>query len=549
MKIQDLKVGTRLVLGFGVVLALLLAMSAIGHWRLQTMGDLIVRMRDEGMVKERLASEWHSLTHVNGARTIGVIASADMEARRRVEQQIDQASKRIGVVQQQLENMIANDEERALYAEIGNRRNAYRAARSAAFSARDSGDAAAARLAATQLEPALDAYLTAIDGLKQRQTSHIETLSQQAEQQYRTGQTLLHALSAAALLAGAAFAWWIARSIAGPIRRAMRIAQSVAGGDLSTPIAVHSADETGQLMQALKDMSAGLAAMVLQVRSGADTIASASGQMAVGSGDLAARTEQQAASLEETASSMTELVAAVQRNAQHSRQADQLAREAADAASQGGAVMTEVVGIMHAMNGASRQIVDIIAVIDGIAFQTNILALNAAVEAARAGEQGRGFAVVASEVRSLAQRSAAAAREIKVLIDASVSQVDTGCQRVEQAGATINDIVARIGDVTAIMGGITHASQEQSSGIEAINQTVATMDQATQQNAALAEEAATTVASLHEQADQLAHLVSAFKLPAAVRQPAFAVFDGPASPQAESTGSLDRSHHIEKLSY
>nr|WP_229499316.1 methyl-accepting chemotaxis protein [Pseudoduganella ginsengisoli] len=535
-----MKVGTRLAWGFGVVLALLLAISTIGHWRLQTMGDLIIRMRDEGMAKERLASEWHSLTHVNGARTIGLNSSTDARERQRIQQQIDQASQRIGVVQQQLESMINSDGERTLYADIGSRRNAYRQARSAVFAAKDRGDAAAAtRLAAEQLDPALDAYLAAINSLKQRQTSYIETLSKQAEQQYRTGQALLQLLSAAALLAGAVFAWWIARSIARPIQHAVRIAQSVATGDLSTPIAVHSADETGQLMQALKDMSASLASIVQQVRNGADTIASASGQMAVGSGDLAARTEQQATALEETAGAMTELVAAVKRNALHSRQADQLTQEAANAASEGGAVMTEVVDIMASMNGASRQIVEIIAVIDGIAFQTNILALNAAVEAARAGEQGRGFAVVASEVRSLAQRSAAAAKEIKALIDASVSQVDVGSQRVEHAGATMNNIVARIGEVTAIMGDITHASQEQSSGIEQVNQTVAAMDSVTQQNAALAEEAAATVASLHDQADQLAQLVSVFTLPAAASTPVLAVFDGPASPQAKPQ---DRAH-------
>jgi methyl-accepting chemotaxis protein len=542
MKIHDLKVGTRLALGFGVVLALLLAISTTGHWRLQTMGDLISRMRDEGMVKERLASEWHSLTHVNGARTLGVISSADAGERKRVEQQIEQTSKRIGAVQQQLEGMIASDEERTLYAGIGSRRDAYRQARSAVFASKDSGDAAAAaRLAAAQLEPALDAYLAAIDGLKQRQTSHIETLAQRAEQQYRTGQTLMLALSAAALLAGAAFAWWIARSIAHPIRRAMRIAQSVAAGDLSTPIAAHSADETGQLMQALKEMSGSLSAIVQQVRGGADTIASASGQMEVGSADLAMRTERQAASLEETASSMNELVAAVKRNALHARQADQLARDAADVASQGGAVMTEVVDIMGSMNEASRKIVEIIGVIDGIAFQTNILALNAAVEAARAGEQGRGFAVVASEVRSLAQRSAGAAKEIKALIDASVAQVDVGGRRVEQAGTTMNNIVARIGEVTALMGGITHASQEQCNGIEQVSLTVASMDQVTQQNAALAEEAATTVASLHQQAGQLAHLVSVFKLPAATEVPALRVVNGIAAGAEPPRGATRRA--------
>ena len=286
----------------------------------------------------------------------------------------------------------------------------------------------------------------------------------------------------------------------------------MAGGDLTSRIDSSATDETGQLLRALKVMNDSLATIVSQVRTGTDTIATASGQIASGSLDLASRTEQQASSLEETASSMDELVSTVKRSSDNLRQANQLAVTASEIAGTGGAVVLEVVDIMGSINASSRKIVDIIAVIDGIAFQTNILALNAAVEAARAGEQGRGFAVVASEVRNLAQRSAAAAKEIKTLIGDSVEKVDLGSKLVEQAGATMERIVSSIQQVTDIMGNITTASQEQSGGIEQVNQAISEMDEVTQQNAALVEESAAAAGSLHDQAANLATVVSVFKL-------------------------------------
>ncbi|MET0267180.1 MAG: methyl-accepting chemotaxis protein [Duganella sp.] len=323
------------------------------------------------------------------------------------------------------------------------------------------------------------------------------------------------AMAAAALLAAivaVACAAYITGAITRPISEAVQVAQTVAGGDLTSRIVVRTTEETGQLLQALKDMNDNLIRIVGQVRGGTDTIATASAQIATGNLDLSSRTEQQASSLEETASSMEELTSTVRQNADNARQADVLAASARAVAQQGGAVVARVVQTMEEINSASARVVDIIAVIDGIAFQTNILALNAAVEAARAGEQGRGFAVVASEVRTLAQRSASAAKEIKQLIGDSVDKVGAGSKLVAEAGQTMNDIVASIARVTDIMGEITMATQEQSSGIDQINMAVGQMDTVTQQNAALVEEAAAAAASLEDQAARLAQVVSVFRL-------------------------------------
>ncbi|WP_025918053.1 methyl-accepting chemotaxis protein [Herminiimonas sp. CN] len=327
------------------------------------------------------------------------------------------------------------------------------------------------------------------------------------------------------LLLAAIMGIWLVRAISRPLEEAVKIARRVAAGDLTQQIEVRAQDETGQLMQALKDMNHSLAQIAGDVRAGTDTIATASDQIAAGNMDLSSRTEQQASSLEETASSIEELTSAVQHNADNARHANQLAVSASEVASKGGAVVAQVVDTMGSINESSRKINDIIGVIDGIAFQTNILALNAAVEAARAGEQGRGFAVVATEVRSLAQRSASAAKEIKTLIGDSVEKVDQGARLVDQAGATMNEIVESIRRVTDIMGEITAASQEQTSGIEQIHQAITQMDQVTQQNAALVEEAAAASGSLQEQAGNLAQVVSIFKL-----DQAHAVAVAPANP-------------------
>ncbi|HZV64124.1 MAG TPA: methyl-accepting chemotaxis protein, partial [Telluria sp.] len=346
------------------------------------------------------------------------------------------------------------------------------------------------------------------------QHKEIDNAGAEIENEAKRSTILLATLGGVALLLGAVFARILTRSITVPLQQAVRVAETVAAGDLKTHIEVEGRDETAQLLQALKDMNASLSGIVGEVRGGTDAISTASSEIAAGNLDLSARTEEQASSLEQTAASMEELTSTVKQNADNARQANQMAVSAASVAVKGGSVVKQVVDTMAAINGSSAKIVDIIGVIDGIAFQTNILALNAAVEAARAGEQGRGFAVVASEVRNLAQRSAAAAKEIKTLIGDSVTKVAEGSKQVAQAGATMDEIVGSVKRVTDIMAEIMAASIEQTSGIEQINQAIAQMDQVTQQNAALVEEAAAAAASLQEQAGGLSAAVSIFKLEA-----------------------------------
>jgi methyl-accepting chemotaxis protein len=329
---------------------------------------------------------------------------------------------------------------------------------------------------------------------------------------YRSARAWIVALLALSIVCGLVLAFRIAAIVSRPLNRAAAIARQVAAGDLTAEIPPGYRDETGQLIASLKEMNDSLAGIVGRVRMGADAIATASGQIASGNLDLSSRTEQQAGALEETAAAMEQLTSTVRQNAGNAQQASQLALSASAEAVQGGGAVGRVIDTMRAIDGSSRKIVDIIGVIDGIAFQTNILALNAAVEAARAGEQGRGFAVVASEVRSLAQRSAAAAREIKQLINASVDNVDIGGKLVQQAGGTMEEVVASVKRVSDIVGAIDAAGREQSAGIEEVNQAIAQMDQVTQQNAALVEQAAAAAASLQEQAARLAGTVSVFRL-------------------------------------
>jgi methyl-accepting chemotaxis protein len=312
---------------------------------------------------------------------------------------------------------------------------------------------------------------------------------------------------------------WLAAEVARPMHEAVVVARRVAGGDLSNKIDVSARGEAGLLLRAMQEMNDKLVGMIVEVRAGTESITSGAGEISSGSIDLSARTEQQAASLEETASSMEELTATVKQNADHAHQASKLAVSASEVAVKGGEVVSEVVGTMASINDSSKRIAEIIGVIDGIAFQTNILALNAAVEAARAGEQGRGFAVVASEVRNLAQRSAAAAKEIKALIDDSVEKVNAGTLLADKAGNTMNEVVTSVKRVTGIIGEIADASAEQTTGIEQVNQAIAAMDQATQQNAALVAEAAAAAASMREHAGSLNRVIGTFVLGAEHSRP------------------------------
>ena len=405
-------------------------------------------------------------------------------------------------------------DERRLADDFSSRWKAYRASRDATLKlAMQEDDIVAAQEHATSDGgPKFTAARETLFKLIELQGS----VARQEFEQARERSAAIRNFAIAAVAMGLGLLVWIGlmtiRAITGPLNTAVNLARAVAGGDLTQRIEVRSTNETGQLMQALKDMNESLVRIVGQVRSGTDSVATASGQISSGNLDLSSRTEQQASSLEETASSMEELTSTVRQNAENARQANQLVVSTADVAVKGGQVVGQVVDTMASIKESSRKIADIIGVIDGIAFQTNILALNAAVEAARAGEQGRGFAVVASEVRNLAQRSAGAAKEIKALIEDSVGKVDAGGKLVDEAGKTMDEIVGSVKRVTDIMGEIAAASQEQSAGIEQVNQAVGQMDEMTQQNAALVEEAAAAAESLQDQAAKLAEAVSVFRL-------------------------------------
>jgi methyl-accepting chemotaxis protein len=379
--------------------------------------------------------------------------------------------------------------------------------------------------------------------LNREKEQNAQAAAAQAESLYQTSRSTMLLLVLGSAMAGiglgVVLTRGLTRQLGGEPAYASAIAGSIAAGDLTVAVDLRQGD-TSSMLYAMKSMRDSLSGIVGQVRAGTDTIASASSQIASGNLDLSSRTEEQASSLEETASSMEELTSTVKQNADNARQANHLAASASEVAQRGGEVVAKVVDTMASINGSSKKIVDIIGVIDGIAFQTNILALNAAVEAARAGEQGRGFAVVASEVRTLAQRSAAAAKEIKLLIDDSVSKVDAGAKLVDHAGETMGEIVTSVRRVTDIIGEISNASLEQTAGIEQINMAISQMDQVTQQNASLVEEAAAAAEAMQEQSAKLAQVVSVFTLDATAQPAASSPAREPAPVSTAKPASAQR---------
>jgi methyl-accepting chemotaxis protein len=513
MSLSNLKIGARLGLGFALVLALLAAVAGVGLASMSRIETRLTQIVDDNNVKIfSISAVADNFRDISLAVANMVVQENPAELQKQVDA-LAAARVRYGKAKKVFLATNLNEQEKALLAKLDTaiafaKPKVDKTVELSVAGAR----AEAAQNMTTQSAPATAAAIGVIDEIVQFEKDQAGQAAADAKTAYDSARNQVLLISLIAILAGVAVAWFITRSITRPIRAAVKVAETVAAGDLSSTIDVSGRDETGQLMQALKNMNDSLNRIVGDVRGGTDSIALGSDEIARGNLDLSARTEQQASALEETASSMEELTSTVKQNADNARQANQLAVSAQEVAVEGGQVVSQVVDTMGAINESARKIVDIIGVIDGIAFQTNILALNAAVEAARAGEQGRGFAVVATEVRNLAQRSAAAAKEIKVLIGDSVNAVETGSRLVDQAGATMDKIVASVERVTDIMGEITAASREQEAGIEQINQAIGDMDSVTQQNAALVEEAAAAAQSLREQAGNLTEAVSVFKL-------------------------------------
>jgi methyl-accepting chemotaxis protein len=398
-------------------------------------------------------------------------------------------------------------------AKLNEAREAFRGHRKAFTKAVNSGDLETAKkVLLKDMAPSQKAYMGTLDELVTLGDKLMVQSAQQAQKDYETAKLQVLAVVLVAVGLAVVTSVWLIRSITQPLNQAVELARSVADGDLSVSIRADADNETGRLLKALGEMQARLSGIVREVRDGAQSVATAATQIATGNNDLSARTETQASALQQTAASMEELGSTVRGNADNAQQANQLALAASQVASEGGSAVGQVVETMREISDSSKKIADIIGVIDGIAFQTNILALNAAVEAARAGEQGRGFAVVAGEVRSLAQRSADAAREIKTLINTSVERVELGSSQVDRAGATIQDVVSSIRRVTDIVGEISSASVEQSSGVAQVGEAITQMDRATQENAALVEESAAAAESLKQQAEHLVSAVAVFKL-------------------------------------
>ena len=515
MKFSDWKVGTRLGAGFAVILFLLISIVGMGVMQLSVVGKTAKQVTADELPKERLAQEWLSNVKQNGIRIYAALMMQDDGMVAMYKKQIAETVEINNELSHKLESSISNPEAKLKLADVQEKFKAFSSYRDELMNLRDQRAIDAATMEQrirTELLPAREVYFAAMEDFVAFERGVIDAAGNQIQDVKNSSSLWFLILGAIALGVGIFSALRLSQGITRPIADAVKLAETVASGDLTATVKASSKDEIGQLLQALGKMNDNLAKIVADVRHGTESIATSAGEIANGNLDLSSRTEEQASSLEETASAMEELTSTVKQNADNARQANQLAVSASSVAVQGGQVVNQVISTMGTITESSKRISDIIGVIDGIAFQTNILALNAAVEAARAGEQGRGFAVVASEVRNLAQRSANAAKEIKGLITDSVESVEAGSKLVAQAGATISEVVESVRRVTDIVSEISAASAEQSTGIEQINQAVVQMDEVTQQNAALVEEAAAASQAMQDQSNKLEQLVSVFKV-------------------------------------
>ncbi|UTY60573.1 methyl-accepting chemotaxis protein [Massilia sp. erpn] len=514
-----MKVGTRLGLGFALVLVFLVAVTAVGILRMGQIQDRLDHVVSFNNVVTRLVIDMRNnvADRITSLRVLTLMSDAsDMEPEvNRIKAQADKYEGALKKLEAQFA-IEATPEEKALLTQIKEHEAATLPAVKKAIDLWMANNAVdATKVMIKEIRPAQKKWMEALDQLAALEDKLNAQVQVDAASGYSSARTFMILMGTLAVIISVIAAYVITRGLlkqlGGEPDYTASIAGSIANGDLSIAIDTDSTDKNS-LLSEMREMRDSLVGIVGQVRNGTETIGTASREIAAGNIDLSSRTEMQASSLEKTASAMEELTSTVKQNADNAREANQLAANASDVARKGGAVVSQVVDTMSSINESANKIVDIIGVIDGIAFQTNILALNAAVEAARAGEQGRGFAVVASEVRNLAQRSAGAAKEIKALIGDSVEKVERGSKLVGQAGVTMDEVVASVRRVTDIMGEIANASQEQSAGIEQVNQSIIEMDSMTQQNAALVEEAAAAAQSLQDQAGELARVVSIFKL-------------------------------------
>lgn len=512
MNLFNRSIGNRLAAGFLLILFMMLGVAYLGIHGMQKSNDALHHVVSVNVKKMEALEEMSKSIHIVSRviRTIALLS--DVTQAKKEHEKIDDARRKYRTALEKLEKMPLDDSGKKFIKDIASAQFAASALNDKFVAMTHEKKDEAVLFLLSEAGPANARWQGLIQDFIDLQELKNQADEETAIRAYKVALILVISITVAAIVCGIFIAWLTSRSIIVPLSMAVEMAKRVSNGDLSSVICVDSADETGQLMQALRNMNDNLVDIVTKVRTGAETICVATSQIATGNLDLSSRTEEQAGSLEETASSMEELTSTVKQNAEHVRQANALAVSASEIALQGGDVVNEVVSTMGAIHTSSQRIVDIINVIEGIAFQTNILALNAAVEAAHAGAQGRGFAAVASEVRNLAQRSSAAAKEIKVLIEESVERVEAGSRLVGQAGVTMESVVSSIKKVTDIMGEISIASQEQASGIDQINQAVIHMDEVTQQNASLVEEAAAAAAALEEQAKILLRLVSIFKV-------------------------------------
>ena len=516
MNFENIKISTRMSLGFGIVLVLMLAIAGSGFVGLRQMGAAVTDISADRLPKIMTAAEWEisvleSASHMRSA----LILDGQDNLGKELAKLADEKKLRKDYMEQ-LEKVLNTDVGRAAFKTIVDARAAYLPAEDKFIKLAAAGDLAGAKKTLIdEARPLQRAYVAALKTFVATQKGLAAKADTESDDTYAHARTLMIGLIAAALAISVLTAVWLARSLSrqlgGEPRAAADLVRAVAKGDLAVHIAVRPGDQTS-VMAALKDMQTSLAKVVANVRENSESVATASEQIAQGNMDLSQRTEEQASALEQTAASMEQLGSTVRQNADNARQANQLAMGASTVAIKGGEVVSQVVTTMKGINESSKKIADIISVIDGIAFQTNILALNAAVEAARAGEQGRGFAVVATEVRTLAQRSATAAKEIKSLIAESVEKVDEGTHLVDVASETIAQIVRSVQHVAGIVSEITSATVEQSAGIDLVNVAVTEMDQVTQQNAALVEQVAAAATSMSTQVQRLVSDVSVFRL-------------------------------------